>query len=141
MNRDEQKLREVFERKLGDLKPSTPVETIRRGAKRGRVITALATVVFVSIAGIGGYALTRTTDPQDRVVGPGPAADEGQIAFARFGQGIVKMNPDGSEIATLVADKVHAVDDPAWAPDGSFVAFHGYLPPADNEEGALFIVR
>lgn len=52
MNRDEHKLRDAFQRNLDDLRPSTPIESIRRGARRGRIVTALATASLVAVAGI-----------------------------------------------------------------------------------------
>lgn len=79
MNPDERKVRDAFQRNLEDLRPSTPIESIRRGTRRGRIVTALATALLVAMAGIGSYAITRSSEEnQDRVVGPGPEASEGQ---------------------------------------------------------------
>ena len=144
MNRDEQKLRDAFGRKLGEMQPSTSIDSIHRGARRARVVTALATVLIVSVAGVGGYALTRPTTAHDgQVVGPGPGSIDGQIAFSRFGDegGIYTMEADGSNVEQLIAGDGYAIDDPAWAPDGTKIAFHGFFKPAQDEAGGLFVMN
>ena len=87
MNRDEQKLRDALERKLGEMQPSTSVETIRRGARRGRILTALATVLLVSFAGIGGYAMTRSTEgTRDQGTNPASAPSPRVVATIEVGR-------------------------------------------------------
>lgn len=115
--------------------------TVRRGM-RGRLgavalpLLVLASVAWVAVAG------PFTSDEAPKVVGPAPEADDGLIAFARFNGdgGIYRMAPDGSGVTKIVDDSRNEVDDPAWSPDGTKIAFHGYFDGSQaRTEGAIYI--
>lgn len=147
MNNDGSKLRETMGRHLDGLQPGTPIEHIRKRAHRGRLLMATSLVVLIALVGASGaFMLERFADDEaDRVVGPGPTDVSGQIVFSRFSNdasgGIMVMNGDGTGVRQVVDGGSYAIDKPAWSPDGTKIAFHGFFGEAANEDGGLFVIN
>src|SRR5687768_377360 len=69
--------------------------TFRRGMRGRMGVVALPLLVVATVAWVA-VAEPFSSAPEPPVVGPGPGSNVGQIVFARSGQGLVTMNPDGS---------------------------------------------
>jgi Tol biopolymer transport system component len=69
--------------------------------------------------------------PPASATNPGPS---GKIAFVRSGD-IWSVNPDGSALTQLTKTGSVTEDDPAFSPDGNYIAY------TRNSNGYLFIMR
>lgn len=71
-------MRDLFDRHVGDLQPSTPIEAVRRRAQRGRLLVAISSVTAVVVFAVAAVMITGSFDPQDqnRSVAPVPSPDE-----------------------------------------------------------------
>ena len=67
----------------------------------------------------------------------------GRVVFRRAtdtSQNLMTMNPDGSDVKSLTEPSAFIDNNPAWSPDGSYVAFDR-SPRSQPEEIDIYVVR
>lgn len=121
------------------------LESAYRRGRRKRLLRFSAVSVSALVTAIAvAFAATTWTSHDRELISPAEPSTQGHIVFARWtdaGSGIKTMNPDGSGIEQIVDGGPYALDDPAWSPDASRIAFHGFFGQARNEDGGLFVVN
>ncbi len=117
----------------------------RRARLQRAGFVALSLVAVIAVTGGAVIATTNISESDTRPALPGEieVGGGGGIVFSRFSQdgGIFVMNGDGSEPRRVADGDHYALDFPAWSPDGSKIAFHGFFGEAANEDGGLFVMN
>lgn len=116
--------------------------TIRRGRGRRHGVVALPLLVVTSVAWVAIMS-PFSASPDPNIVGPGPEASIGQIVFSRSGEGggIMTTSAKGGAPKLIAPADFAPMDDPAWSPDGTKVAFRGFYGEARNQAGGLFVMN
>lgn len=131
-----------------------PTRMSRKNVRRARIrrtavvsVSALGILLVAAAVGLGvtrmGEERGRHQHPVDPAPSPTAPSSPGKIVFTRFSRdgGIVVMDADGAELHKVADNRgAYALDDPAWSPDGTKIAFHGFFGKAADEAGGLFLV-
>lgn len=114
---------------------------------RGRRERMLRYGALLSSAGmviVATVALATYAPSAPELISPAPESPAlGKIVFSRWSQesGIMTMNADGSDVRQVADGGHYAIDQPAWSPEGTRIAFHGFYGEASNEGGGLFVME
>jgi Tol biopolymer transport system component len=118
-----------------------PLHVVRTAQRHRFGFLALSSAFVAGLVialAVGATALTSGNPPLPPAASPEAS---GMIAFERFSANgaIYVMNADGSGEHRVVEGDGHVLGRPAWSPDGTHIAFHGFFGAANDEAGGLFV--
>jgi TolB protein len=128
--------------------------TVRRARAHRFGLAAVTCVALVAVV-VTGIRITTAVTEQDGKPGvirippakhKHTAAPSDQIAFTRYGGegAIYVLNTDGG-IRKVISEGPYAIAGPAWSPNGTKIAFHGFFGKAsmanNGEGGGLFVIN